>query len=132
MKPSTQQNCLKRFLKLQPLTGWPIWPAQYNPTGKYSLREHTEHEASRWYLHGIRGREHVWKRLGQLEAHESLCIIQDHLLWYLAERGPYDIEYLPSGTRMVIVSREYSGDGPSLIEALLDVAEQIQKETSDA
>ena len=129
MKPSAQQNCLQRFLKLQPMTGWPIWPAQYNPTGKYSLREHTHHDASRWYLHGIRGREHVWKRLGELEAHESLCIIQDHLLWYLAER---------KGTQVMgwqgswnVVTEDDIGAGDTLIEALLDVAEQIQKETSN-
>ena len=135
MKPSTQQNCLQRFLKLQPVTGWPEWPAQYSVAGKckYSLREHTERGASRWFIHGIRHKETAWKRLGELEAHESLCIIEHHLLEWLGEHcDGVNTGGFSDGTWAAATSSLYSGRYDTLIEALLDVAEQIQKEKSDA
>ena len=134
MKPSAITDCLKRCLALQPLVGGLEW----------------EHDDTRWRL--VQRGEGLWLREcltmdghwaidRAVSNHEALCIWQDHFFAYLAGHSH-------NHEAALFVSCDETGWGatlesamsgylvesrrrPTLIEAVLDVCEQIQREGTD-
>ena len=137
MKPDTQQKCLTRFLTVQPLTGWPTWDVS-----AYSqLRLKQIQADGKWRLQGKDKTDHEFgTAMLYVSNHEALCIIQAHLLSKLAEYTAEQNElvqiHMAHGDVAVPGVNVYGGldlrsQAPTLIEALLDFFEQIQREQSD-
>ena len=140
MTPDTQNDCLNRCLALQSLVGWPEWTTAVR---MQSLRY--EHGRWAWCGRDLECRTPFAYLAARLNP-EALCIWQDHLLRWLAEQvlatndanDALVIDRDEAGWEVVIETggwgacRARSADCPTLIEALLDVGEQIQKEQKDA
>ena len=136
MKPSAITDCLKRCLALQPLVGWPEWEFSDYENRRLAFR------ISGWWVEYHMPTEpgHEWESLTErTHAHEALCLWQDHFFAYLAGHSH-------NHEAALFVSCDETGWGatlesamsgylvesrrrPTLIEAVLDVCEQIQKGT---
>ena len=146
MKPSAITDCLNRCLALRPLTGWPEWAIANHGNSTYRLQGDDELWARYAAESDSTGRCRAYRLQQILGSHEALCIWQDHLLRRLGERAGktsivyFDYRYthctgLPQWN-IKLEDRDcfayIEATRPTLIEALLDVCEQIMKETGDA
>jgi len=124
MTPDTQNDCLNRCLALQPLVGWPEWT---HDEARWRLTISADAELARREYRTDTGR---WRIVTGNAHHISLCIWQHHLLRRLAERGSVDIGHLPIGWSVEVYGAQQT-TCDTLIEALLDVWEQIQREGAE-
>ena len=140
MKPSAITDCLKRCLALQPLVGWPKWQCPTNPIARLELRHSGSESISYWvpwiYEEGAMGWEHLFD---EIDDHIALCLWQDHFFAYLAghshnheaalfvscDETGWGVTLESAMSGYLVESRRR----PTLIEAVLDVCEQIQKGT---
>ena len=141
MKPDTMTDCLNRCLALQPLVGWPEWQCPVNSMARIQIRPGLL-PALCWVTWS-RHQPHLdWEEIqDSRDLYEALCLWQDHFFAYLAghshnheaalfvscdETGwGATLESAMSG--YLVESRRH----PTLIEAVLDVCEQIQREGTD-
>ena len=140
MTPDEQRCALKRFLKVQPMVGWPEWECPLNQNVRIQIRPEGAGTWC-WVTWAKKESQDDWVEIqDSRDHHEALCMIQAHLLSKLAEYTAEQNElvqiHMAHGDVAVPGVNVYGGLGlhgeaPTLIEALLNFFEQIQREQSD-
>jgi len=137
MTPEQQQSALARCLALQPLVGWPQW--RVGARAEHRLIHRAGPERAYWLIEVLWTPDYCWSEAWCACETICLCIWQDHLLARLAERsgsaGDVSIDQFGNSetskacwyVEVETASGTYSAYADTLIEALLDVWEQIQK-----